>query len=174
MSIETIKAALRSVPDFPKEGINFIDITPVLQDFASFSEVIELLAERYSDLSIDCVAGIESRGFMFAAPLALRLGCGFVPVRKAGKLPYSTIAETYDLEYGTATIEIHEDAVKPGDKVLVVDDLLATGGTVSAAVKLFEKLGAEITGIEFVIELDFLKGRKKLDAYPVNSLIVLK
>lgn len=174
MSIDTIKAALRSIPDFPKEGINFIDITPVLQDFATFSEVVELLAERYSDMNIDCVAGIESRGFMFAAPLALRLGCGFVPVRKAGKLPYSTVSETYELEYGSATIEIHEDAVKPGAKVLIVDDLLATGGTVSAAVKLFEKLGAQIEGIEFVIELDFLKGRKKLASYPVNSLIVLK
>ena len=174
MSIETIKAALRSVPDFPKKGINFIDITPVLQDFAAFSEVVELLAERYSDMNVDYVTGIESRGFIFAAPLALRLGCGFVPIRKAGKLPFCTIAETYELEYGSATIEIHEDAVTPGSKVLIVDDLLATGGTVSAAARLLEKLNAEIVGIEFVIELDFLKGRKKLDAYPVNSLIVFK
>ncbi|OGV36106.1 MAG: adenine phosphoribosyltransferase [Lentisphaerae bacterium GWF2_45_14] len=174
MSIETIKAALRSVPDFPKEGINFIDITPVLQDFAAFSEVVELLAERFSDSSIDYVAGIESRGFMFAAPLALRLGCGFVPIRKAGKLPYKTVSESYDLEYGSATIEMHEDAVSAGANVLLVDDLLATGGTVSAAVRLLEKLHAKIAGIEFVIELDFLKGREKLSAYPVNSLIVLK
>ncbi len=174
MNIEKIKAAVRDVPDFPKPGIIYKDITPLLQDGAIFSELINYLAHPYRNNVPRYVAGIESRGFIFGSALAAELGCGFIPVRKAGKLPYKTIRQSYSLEYGEATIEIHEDAVAPGDKVVLIDDLLATGGTAQAAVSLLEKLNAEIIGIEFIIELTFLNGRKVLNPYPLRSLIIDK
>jgi len=174
MNVEKIKAAVRNVPDFPKPGIIYKDITPLLQDGAIFSELINYLAQPYRNNVPKYVAGIESRGFIFGSALALELGCGFIPVRKAGKLPYKTIRQSYSLEYGEATIEIHEDAAAPGDKVVLIDDLLATGGTAQAAVSLLEKLHVEIIGIEFIIELAFLNGRKVLNPYPLRSLIIDK
>ncbi len=173
MSKETIADILRTIPDFPKPGINFIDITPLLQDPKLFAETIDLLSAPYMDSPPDYIAGIESRGFIFGAAMALKLGCGFVPVRKQGKLPAETIQETYDLEYGTATIEIHSDALKSGDKVVLVDDLLATGGTVTATANLIKKLGAEIEAVEFVVELAFLNGREKLPDMKIESLVVI-
>lgn len=173
MSAETIRAAIRDIPDFPKPGIIFKDITPVLQSAALFAETVEIIAARHLGNPPNLVAGIESRGFIFGAALALRLGCGLVPVRKQGKLPYKTIAASYDLEYGSATIEIHQDALRPGDRVLLVDDLLATGGTAAAAVRLISQLGATIQGIEFVIELAFLDGRRHLAPHPVNAIVTV-
>ncbi len=173
MSAETIRAAIRDIPDFPKPGIIFKDITPVLQSAALFAETVELMAARHLGNPPDLVAGIESRGFIFGAALALRLGCGLVPVRKQGKLPYQTIAASYDLEYGSATIEIHQDALRPGDRVLLVDDLLATGGTAEAAARLIGQLGATIQGIEFVVELAFLDGRRRLAGHPVNAIVAV-
>lgn len=174
METKKLKEALRRIPNFPKEGIIYIDITPLLQDASLFQSTIELLAKKYIASPPDYIAAIDARGFIFGSALAAKLGCGFVPIRKKGKLPYKTITEKYDLEYGAAEIEIHIDAAAPGDRVLLVDDLLATGGTTSAAVRLLERLEAEIIGIEFVIELEFLHGRKLLDKYPVNSLILEK
>ena len=171
MSIREIEAAVRDINDFPKKGIIFKDITPVLQSGKLFSEVIDIFYSQYKKNPPDHIVAIESRGFIFGAALAYRLGCGLVPVRKKGKLPYKTIEESYELEYGTATIEIHEDALKKGDRVVLIDDLLATGGTAVAAIKLIEKLGAEIIGISFLMELEFLKGRTSIGKYPVNSLI---
>jgi adenine phosphoribosyltransferase len=171
MSLVTIKNAIRDIPDFPKPGIIYKDITPLLQDSALFAEIIELLAEHYQDNKPKYIVGIESRGFIFGAALALQLGCGFIPIRKAGKLPYNTINASYQLEYGTAEIELHVDAVSKGDKVILLDDLLATGGTAVAAINLLEQLKADIIGIEFIIELTFLNGRSNLDGYTVNSLI---
>jgi adenine phosphoribosyltransferase len=171
MSLVTIKNAIRDIPDFPKPGIIYKDITPLLQDPALFAEIIELLAEHYQDNKPKYIVGIESRGFIFGAALALQLGCGFIPIRKAGKLPYNTINASYQLEYGTAEIELHVDAVSKGDKVILLDDLLATGGTAVAAINLLEQLKADIIGIEFIIELTFLNGRSNLDGYTVNSLI---
>lgn len=173
MSIETINAAIRDIPDFPKPGIIFKDITPLLKDHTLLSETIDLLATRWLKNPPDYVAGIESRGFIFGAALALKLGCGFVPVRKKGKLPFTTIETSYKLEYGEATIEVHSDAVKKGDKVLIVDDLLATGGTIRASASLFEKLNADVVGMEFVIELAFLKPREILRKYNINSIITV-
>lgn len=174
MNVEKLEKALRRIPDFPKKGIIYIDITPVLQDSELFQLTIDLLAERYLVDPPDYIAAIDARGFIFGGALATKLGCGFVPIRKKGKLPYTTFTEEYDLEYGSAEIEVHIDAVPAGAKVLLVDDLLATGGTTSAAVKLLEKLKAQIIGIEFVIELGFLNGRQILGDYPVNSLILEK
>ena len=171
MSLVTIKNAIRDIPDFPKPGIIYKDITPLLKDPALFAEIIEILSERYQDNKPEYIVGIESRGFIFGAALALQLGCGFIPIRKAGKLPYSTINASYQLEYGTAEIELHVDAVSKGDKVVLLDDLLATGGTVVAAINLLEQLEADIIGVEFIIELTFLNGRSNLDGYAVNSLI---
>ncbi|MCF6176197.1 MAG: adenine phosphoribosyltransferase [Victivallaceae bacterium] len=171
MSLTTIKAAIRDIPDFPKPGIIYKDITPLLKDPAIFAEIIEILSERYCNTRPDYIAGIESRGFIFGAALALKLGCGFIPVRKAGKLPYKTVSESYQLEYGSAEIEVHVDAVEKNAKVILVDDLLATGGTAVAAVKLLKQLNADIIGVEFIIELAFLNGRSRLDGYTVNSLI---
>ena len=171
MTIEKIEAAIRDIKDFPKEGIIFKDITPVLQSPELLSEVIDILCKPYIDNKPDYIAGIESRGFIFGTAMAYKLGCGFIPIRKKGKLPYETIEASYDLEYGTATIEIHKDALSEGDNVVIVDDLLATGGTAEAAAKLIEELGGNITGIDFVIELTFLNGRKKLDKHKVNSLV---
>lgn len=173
MSIEKIRKTIRDIKDFPKPGIIFKDITPVLQSRELFAEVIDLMAARYINNSPDYIVAIESRGFIFGSALAYKLNCGIIPVRKKGKLPYKTVGTSYDLEYGTATIEIHKDAFNPGDKVVLVDDLLATGGTAAAAIKLIERLKGEIIGVDFLIELAFLKGRKILEAYPLHTLIVV-
>ena len=162
---------IRDVPDFPKEGILFKDITTLLKDAAGFAEALDRFYEFAKDKGITKIAGIESRGFIFGGALAARLGVGFVPVRKKGKLPAETISETYDLEYGTDTIEVHKDAFDEGDKVLLHDDLLATGGTMKAACNLIEKTGAEIVQISFLINLTFLNGAEKLEGYDVRSLI---
>ena len=162
---------IRDVPDFPKPGIVFKDITPLLASPDAFAHTIDLLAQRYESRGIDKVAAIEARGFLFGAPLAQRLGLGLVPIRKAGKLPAETIGQTFDLEYGQDTVEIHKDALAPGDKVLLIDDLLATGGTLEAGAKLIEKLDAEIAEIVTVIELTFLDGRKRIAAHPHYTLI---
>ena len=170
-TINDLAAAIRNVPDFPKPGIQFKDITPVLADARLFAKSIDLLTAGIQPGSIDAVVGIDARGFIFAAAAALKLGCGFVPVRKKGKLPYKTYEESYDLEYGSNTVAIHVDAVKKGGRVLLVDDLLATGGTAMAAAKLLSTVGAELVGISFLIELSFLNGRDRLKGYNVRSLI---
>ena len=166
-----IERAIRNVPDFPKPGIQFKDITPLLADARLFAGSIELLTSNFKPGSVDAVVGIDARGFIFAAGAALRLQAGFVPVRKKGKLPHKTHEQNYDLEYGTNTIAIHVDAVKPGSRVLLIDDLLATGGTAAAAAALLKKIGAEILEISFLIELKFLGGREKLKGFPVRSLV---
>ena len=165
MNIDTqwIADLVRDVPDFPKPGIMFKDITPVLQDHNAFKAVVHLVSLPYLGKKIDRVIGVESRGFLFGSPVAFELGCGFGIVRKAGKLPYKTVARTYNLEYGTATLEAHVDTVKPGERVIIVDDLLATGGTARATVELLRELGAEVVGAVFLIELGFLPGRKVLE-----------
>jgi len=167
-----IKAAIRNVPDFPKPGIQFKDITPVLADARLFAGSIDLLTHDFAPGSVDAVIGIDARGFIFAAAAATKLQAGFVPVRKKGKLPYQTIEQDYALEYGHATVAMHIDALKPGARVLLIDDLLATGGTSAAAVALMEKLGATILGTSFLIELKFLNGREKLKNHPVHSIVV--
>lgn len=167
-----IKQVIRDVPDFPKPGILFKDITPVLKDPELCTAIVEAFAEAVKELKIDAVAGIESRGFLFGLMLANRLDIPFVPIRKKGKLPAETISETYDLEYGTATIEIHRDAFSPGTKVLIHDDLLATGGTVEAAAKLVTQLGGEVAGFSFIIALGFLKGEEKLTNFS-DKLVTL-
>jgi adenine phosphoribosyltransferase len=169
--MEDLKKAIRDVPDFPKEGILFKDITPLLQDGALFKQTIDTLAERFADRHIDVVVGVEARGFVFASALAYKLGAGVVIVRKPGKLPYKTYTATYELEYGTDSLEIHQDAIKPGQKVLILDDLLATGGTVKATAELVKKFDATIVGIAFLIELAFLNGREKLNDYDLTTLI---
>jgi adenine phosphoribosyltransferase len=166
-----IAAAIRNIPDFPKPGIQFKDITPVLADARLFAGTIDLLTENFSPGEIDAVVGIDARGFIFAAAAALKLEAGFVPVRKKGKLPHTTHEEDYALEYGHATIAMHIDALKPGARVLLIDDLLATGGTAAAAVSLVKKLGAEILEVNFLIELKFLDGRAKLKDLPIRSLV---
>lgn len=165
---EQLKAAIRDVPDFPKEGIVFKDITPIMLDPKLSEEVVEHLANMYRDKGITKIAGIESRGFLFGYPLAMRLGLPFILIRKAGKLPYHKISHSYDLEYGSATIEIHTDAVGKGDKVLIHDDLLATGGSAAAAAELIRKCGGEIEGFSFLVGLNFLEGDKKLNSYSNN------
>jgi adenine phosphoribosyltransferase len=167
-----IERAIRNIPDFPKAGIQFKDITPVLADARLFSGCIDLLTQDIKPGSVDAVVGIDARGFIFAAAAAMKLEAGFVPVRKKGKLPYQTHEQEYDLEYGTATVAMHVDALKPGSKVLLIDDLLATGGTAAAAAALVQKLGGEILEIAFLIELSFLHGRDKLKQYPIRSLVV--
>ena len=167
-----ITKAIRNVPDFPKPGIQFKDITPVLADARLFSGAIDLLTEHFKPGSVDAVVGIDARGFIFAAAAAIKLNAGFVPVRKKGKLPYTTHEQDYALEYGSSTVAIHTDALKPGSRVLLVDDLLATGGTSAAAVSLVKKLGAEILECSFLIELSFLKGRDQLKGVPIRSLVV--
>ena len=162
---------IRSVPDFPVEGILFYDITTMLKNPEAFRESIDQLVNYYQETEIDVVVGVESRGFIFGAPLAYKLGVGFVPVRKPGKLPAEKLAESYELEYGTNTLEIHKDAIQQGQKVLVVDDLLATSGTAKATCNLVEKLGGQVVGVAFVIELNFLKGREQLKGYDVFSLL---
>jgi len=170
---ERIKSKIRTVPNWPKPGIMFRDITTLLQDAPTFNHTIELLLERYKDKQIDVVAGIESRGFIIGSILAHRLDRGFVPIHKKGKLPYETESEEYELEYGTDTIEIHKDAVWKGAKVLIVDDLIASAGTATAACKLIEKIGGEIVECCFIIELTDLQGREKLEkkGYSVFSLV---
>ncbi len=162
---------IRSIPDFPKKGVIFKDITTLLADGQALREAIAQMKARYEDVKIDAVVGIESRGFIFGGILAYEWGIGLIPVRKPGKLPYKTIRESYALEYGTDTLEMHADALKKGQKALIVDDLLATGGTAAATIRLAEKLGAQVVGCCFLIEIDFLNGRKKLDGYRVESLI---
>ncbi len=166
-----LKSKIRTVPDWPKKGIMFRDITPLLQDKKAFKYVIDKFYERYKGKNIDVIVAIESRGFIFGSVLAYKLGCSFVPIRKEGKLPHKTMKQEYSLEYGNAVVEIHEDAIKQGDKVLIVDDLIATGGTISATIKLVELLGGKIIEIAFVIELIDLKGREKLKDYNVFSLV---
>jgi adenine phosphoribosyltransferase len=166
-----IERAIRNVPDFPKAGIQFKDITPVLADARLFNGCIDLLIDGFKPGDVDAVVGIDARGFIFAAAAAVKLQAGFVPVRKKGKLPYKTHEQAYDLEYGSATIAVHTDALHPGSRVLLIDDLLATGGTASAAAALVQKLGGKILEISFLIELKFLDGRKRLEGYPVRSLV---
>jgi len=162
---------IRDIPDFPKKGILFKDITTLLQDKDAFRQAIDQLAEKFKGQKIDQVAAVDARGFIFGGAVAYKLGAGFVPVRKKGKLPFKTNSATYELEYGTDTLEMHNDAIKPGQKVLIVDDLLATGGTVKAVTDLVRNLKGEVVGIGFLIELTALKGMEKLKGYPVYSLI---
>lgn len=168
---ERLRRSIRDIPDFPKPGIIFKDITPILADSELFTTVVDHLAAAHGGEAIDRVVGIESRGFLFAAPLALRLGAGFVPVRKPGKLPYRTVRIDYALEYGTDALEAHEDAIRPGDRVLLVDDLLATGGTAAAAAQLVERLGGRVVAASFVVELGFLDGRARLGTVPVRTIV---
>jgi adenine phosphoribosyltransferase len=166
-----LKTLIRSVPDFPKPGILFYDITTVLKDKSGFAELIDAFAQYYIDKKIDLVLGIEARGFIFGPALAYRLNAGFVPVRKPGKLPAETLTIKYDLEYGSDSLQIHKDAVKPGQRVIIVDDLLATGGTMLATSNLVKQLGGDIVGVTVAVELDFLKGREKFPDIDVFSLI---
>ena len=169
--MDNLKLLIREVPDFPKPGILFYDITTLLKDPKGFATLIDALAQYYIDKDIDLVLGIEARGFIFGPALAYRLNAGFVPVRKPRKLPGPTIRVTYDLEYGSDTLDIHADAIEPGQRVVLVDDLLATGGTMEATIKLVQQLGGEIAGLGFAIELDFLKGRDRFQEYDVFSLL---
>jgi adenine phosphoribosyltransferase len=166
-----LASRIRDVPDFPQKGILFKDITTLLKDGPAFRESIDTLISRVRDWNVEVVVGMESRGFIFAAPIAYELGVGFVPVRKLGKLPADTISAEYALEYGTNTLELHVDAIEEGQRVLVVDDLLATGGTVGATIDLVERLGGEVIGTAFLVELTFLDGRRRLDGYRVATLI---
>ena len=166
-----LSSKIRDVPDFPKKGILFKDITTLLRDPEAFRLAIDGLVERVKESNVDVVVGVESRGFIFAAPIALKLGAGFVPVRKLGKLPAKTVSVNYALEYGDATLELHVDAIEPGQRVLIVDDLLATGGTVCATIELVEQLGGVVAATAFLVELDFLQGRRRLDGHNVVSLI---
>jgi len=166
-----LEKSIRNIPDFPKPGILFRDITTLIQDKKAFKKSIDLLVKKYRNKKIDKVVGVEARGLIFGAAVAHKIGAGFVPVRKPGKLPYETIATTYELEYGKDTLEIHKDSIVRGEKILIIDDLLATGGTVKAAIELVKQLGGKISGIGFVIELVDLHGRNKLKGYPVFSLI---
>jgi len=171
MSAESLRERIREIPDFPKPGILFYDITTVLKDPVAYKESIDLMLAPYSDEAIDLVVGMESRGFIFSAPMAYQLGAGLVPVRKLGKLPAETITVEYALEYGSNTLEIHRDAIGPGQKVLIVDDLLATGGTVKGTIELVERLKGEVVGLAFLVELDFLKGRDRLEGRRVTSVV---
>jgi adenine phosphoribosyltransferase len=171
VSVEALKALVRTVPDFPKPGILFYDITTLLKDRTGFAQLIDALASHYLEKHIDLVLGIEARGFIFGPALAYRLNAGFVPVRKPRKLPAPVARVTYDLEYGSDTLEIHKDAIRPGQRVVLVDDLLATGGTMEATVKLVKELGGEIAGLCFAVELDFLKGRERFAGCEVFSLL---
>lgn len=166
-----IEGAIRNVADFPKPGIQFKDITPLLADARLFAGSIDLLTEGFRPGTVDAVVGIDARGFIFAAAAAVKLQAGFIPIRKKGKLPFTTHEQGYDLEYGTATVAVHTDALKSGSRVLLIDDLLATGGTAAAAAALVHRLGAEILQMSFLIELSFLKGREKLKGFPLRSLV---
>jgi adenine phosphoribosyltransferase len=169
--MDRLKAKIRDIPDFPKPGILFKDITPLVKDPATLRLTVHQLLHPFLGEEITAVAGMEARGFVFGSLVAWELGVGFVPLRKPGKLPYDVQSAAYDLEYGAAALEVHIDAVGPGDRVLLIDDLLATGGTAKASCQLIESLGAEVAALAFVVELDFLQGRKKLDGYRVHSLL---
>ncbi|HZQ22949.1 MAG TPA: adenine phosphoribosyltransferase [Terriglobales bacterium] len=171
VNCEPLKKLIREVPDFPKKGILFYDITTLLKDKLGFATLIDALSEHYLEKEIDLVLGMEARGFIFGPALAYRLNAGFVPVRKPGKLPAATAKLEYQLEYGSNTLEIHRDAIQKGQRIIIVDDLLATGGTAAATVELAKSLGADIAGLGFVVELDFLKGREKLQGCDVFSLL---
>lgn len=170
-----IRSLIRDIPDYPTPGVGFKDITPLLADAAAFSAVIDRFAAPYRSpgCAVDLVVGIEARGFILAAPLAIALGAGFVPVRKSGKLPHVTVGAAYALEYGTAEIEVHVDGIAAGQRVLVVDDVLATGGTAQAACSLVEQVGGQVAGVEFLIELSFLSGRSKLAGHRIRALVTL-
>ena len=167
-----LKDLIREVPNFPQDGVSYKDITPLLKDPAGLSAAVQTILAPFADAEVDLVVGIEARGFVFAPPIALELGCGFVPLRKPGKLPAATLRHDYALEYGETALEIHTDAITPGQKVLVVDDVLATGGTVAAACQVLEKLGAVVAGISVLAELSFLSGRRLLHGYKLASAIV--
>ena len=167
-----LKELIREVPNFPQAGILYKDITPLLKDPAGLSAAVQVMLEPFADTKVDFVVGIEARGFVFATPMALELGCGFVPVRKPGKLPAATVSREYALEYGETSLEIHTDAIAPGQKVLVVDDVLATGGTLAATCQTLEELGAVVEGISVLAELSFLSGRRLLQGYKLASAIV--
>jgi len=171
MNNSLLEKSIRNIPDFPKSGILFRDVTTLIQNKDAFKKSVDLLSKKYKSRGFNKVVGVEARGFIFGAAVAHKIGAGFVPVRKKGKLPYKTISTTYELEYGTDTLEIHKDAIAPGEKVLIIDDLLATGGTVKAVTELVNQLGGKILGIGFVIELVDLKGKEKLKDYPIFSLI---
>ena len=171
MSAEELRAKIREVPDFPKPGILFYDITTLLKDRDAYKEAIDLMLAPYLGEQIDLVVGMESRGFIFSAPMAYQLGAGLVPVRKLGKLPAETITVEYALEYGSNTLEIHRDAIQSGQRVLIVDDLLATGGTVKGTIELVERLRGDVAGLAFLVELDFLKGRDRLEGRRVTSVV---
>ncbi len=167
----TIKDLIRDVPDFPTDGILFRDITPVLKDPGAFREVISEMTEMARALNPDVIVGVESRGFVLGAPIAMELGLGFVPVRKLGKLPSDTIRAEYTLEYGTNTVEMHKDSIAPGQRAVIIDDLLATGGTAAASIQLVEELGGHVAGLVFLVELEFLNGRDRLDGYKAEVLV---
>jgi adenine phosphoribosyltransferase len=169
--LDRLRSLVRDVPDFPQEGIVFKDITPLLADEVAFSSVIDMIVVHFGRGNVDKVVGIEARGFILASPVAYHFGAGFVPVRKAGKLPWDSDSEEYELEYGTETLEIHTDAFRPGERVLIVDDVLATGGTARATARLVERLGGKVVGIACLIELGFLKGREAIDAYEFYPLL---
>lgn len=168
---QRLAATIRDIADFPKPGIIFKDITPILQDAGLFKAVVDAICDRWADDRPDAIAAVDARGFIFGGAVAYQLGCGFIPLRKKGKLPWETVTESYTLEYGSNTIEMHADAVKPGERVLLVDDLLATGGTAVASVKLLRRRGAVVSGFEFLVELCFLNGRARLQDVPVYSLL---
>jgi adenine phosphoribosyltransferase len=171
MSAEGLRAKIREIPDFPKPGILFYDVTTLLKDAAAYHESIDLMIAPYKDSHIDLVVGMESRGFIFSGPIAYQLNAGLIPVRKLGKLPAETVSVEYALEYGSNTLEIHKDAIKPGQRILIVDDLLATGGTVRGTIELVERLEGNIVGLAFLVELLFLKGRDRLQGYNTSSVI---
>jgi adenine phosphoribosyltransferase len=171
MDLEQLRSLVRDVPDFPQEGVLFKDITPLLADELAFSTVIDLIVVQFGRGHVDKVVGIEARGFILASAVAYHFGAGFVPVRKAGKLPWETEAAEYALEYGTATLEVHRDAVAPGERVLIVDDVLATGGTAKATAELVERIGGKVVGISCLIELDFLHGRERLQGHDLYTLL---
>jgi adenine phosphoribosyltransferase len=170
-STDDLRKLIREVPDFPKPGILFYDITTLLKEPAAFREVIDRMVEQVRGTEIDVVVGMESRGFIFSAPIAYQLQAGFVPVRKLGKLPAETIEVEYALEYGTATLEIHRDAIREGQRVLIVDDLLATGGTVMGTIELVQRLGGQVAGLSFMVELSALRGREQLSAFSIHALL---
>jgi len=169
--MEELRAAVREIPDWPKKGILFYDITTLLKEPEAFRKALDAVAAPFKDRNIQKVVGIEARGFIFAPTVAYALGAGFVPVRKPGKLPADTLAVSYELEYGTDTLEIHKDAIEPGERVLIVDDLIATGGTAQAVAQMVEKMGGTVVGLAFLLELDFLKGRDKLPEWEVTSIL---
>jgi adenine phosphoribosyltransferase len=171
MSAEGLRAKIREIPDFPKPGILFYDITTLLKDAAAYREAIDLMIAPYRDKGVELVVGMESRGFIFSGPIAYQLNAGLIPVRKLGKLPAETVSVEYALEYGSNTLEIHKDAIRPGQRVLIVDDLLATGGTVRGTMELVERLQGQVVGLAFLVELLFLKGRDRLQGYSTSSVV---